>query len=116
MAAKSLHAQLIDGLTVKSRKDGSVHTVKDAEGKTVAEVCVGTKKTRLNLRRAPKTTPKNIELGGKSKSWPGGGVNVDDSNLAACRAILSSLVATSAPKPAAAAPKKTARKRQPVAA
>jgi hypothetical protein len=85
---KPLHLQLIDGFEVKSRPNGTVHTVK--AGKTVvAEVCVGAKKVRLNLRTAPKLAPKNLTLDGKSKSWPGGGVIVTPENLAAVRALLA---------------------------
>jgi hypothetical protein len=75
---------LLDGLQVKSRPDGTVHTVKDGEGKTVAEVCVGTKKTRVNFRSAP----KGLKTDGKSKSWQGGGVVVDEKNAKTVRAAL----------------------------
>jgi hypothetical protein len=108
MPVKSLHSQLLDGLNVKSRPDGSVHTVRAADGKTVvAEVCVGKKATRLNVRELPAKVkaPKNLELGGKSKSWPGGGVIVTDANVKAARALLASVVdaTKAAPKAADAA-------------
>src|SRR5579859_6603845 len=79
--------QITEGLTVKARDDGSVITVKGANGKTVAELCVGTKTTRVNFREAPKSALAK-QLGGKSKSWPGGGVIVTDKNAAAVRAAL----------------------------
>lgn len=53
----ALHTTLLEGLTVKSRADGSVHTVK-ANGKVVGEVCVGTKRVRLNLREPVTNAPK----------------------------------------------------------
>lgn len=80
--------QLTEGLTIHERKDGSVVTVKSADGKaTVAEICVGIKKTRVNFR----ATPKGVivkQLGGKSKSWPGGGLVVDEKNAKVVRAAL----------------------------
>jgi hypothetical protein len=97
---KPVHVLLLDGFDVHSRPNGSVHTIK-LEGKTVAEICVGTKKTRLNLRSAPKPAPRNLTLDGKSKSWPGGGVIVTPDNVAAARAVLTA--ATAAPKQAKAA-------------
>jgi hypothetical protein len=100
MSAKTaLHTRLLDGFDVKSRDDGTVHTVK-ANSRTVAEVCVGKKNTRLNIREVPKGAPKNLDLGGKSKSWAGG-VIVDASNLTACRALLSACVKAAPAAPAA---------------
>src|SRR5947207_845480 len=97
-----LHMQLLDGFEVKSRDDGSVHTIK-AHGRTVAECCVGAKKVRLNVRADVKP-PKGLTLSGKSKSWPTGGLVVDETNLTAARALLASAVAKAgAPKPADAA-------------
>jgi hypothetical protein len=87
-----LHTQLLDGLTVKSRADGTVHTVKAADGKTVAEVCVGTKKIRANFRTAPRGAVAKL-LDGKSKSWPGGGVVVDEANAERIRAALLQIAA-----------------------
>src|ERR1700730_11390319 len=95
MPVKSVHAQLLDGLNVKSRTDGSVHTVRAADGKTVvAEVCVGKKATRLNLRAWPAKVkaPKGLELSGKSKSWEGGGVIVTEANVKAARALLANVI------------------------
>jgi hypothetical protein len=95
MPVKSLHETLLDGLNVKSRADGSVHTVRAADGKTVVgEVCVGKKQTRLNFRELPAKVkaPKNLELSGKSKSWEGGGVIVTDANVKAARALLAQVV------------------------
>jgi hypothetical protein len=91
---KEIVKTLLDGLTVSSRKDGTVHTVK-VEKKTVAEVCVGTRAVRLNLRSAPPKSklPKSIKLIGKSKSWPGGGVVVTAGNAAAARAVLTAVAA-----------------------
>lgn len=110
----ALHTRLLDGLTVKSRADGTVHSIK-RDGKTVAEVCVGAKKVRLNLRDAVKP-PKGVELSGKSKTWAGGGCIVTDENLAACRALLGSITEPTAKDAAAASAsasteKRTARKR-----
>lgn len=85
-----LHAQLLEGLTHKSRADGSVHTI-SAAGRTVAEICVGKKFTRLNMRAEIKA-PKGLVLSGKSKSWKGGGIVVLDANVVACRALLDSSV------------------------
>src|SRR5438445_2863960 len=89
----SLHARLLDGFEHKSRKDGTVHTL-HAQGQVIGEVCVGKRNVRLNLRKAPSKAPKNITLVGKSKSWAGGGVIVDEKNLTACRALLSAAVAS----------------------
>lgn len=82
-----VHVALLDGFEVKSRPNGTVHTVK-VEGKVVAEVCVGTRATRLNLRNAVKP-PKGVELVGKSRSWQGGGLVVTPENLSAARALLT---------------------------
>jgi hypothetical protein len=86
----ALHQRLLQGFDVKSRDDGTVHTVK-VSNRTVAEVCVGKKNTRLNIREVPKGAPKNLDLGGKSKSWAGG-VILTDANLTGCRALLSACV------------------------
>jgi hypothetical protein len=102
---------LIAGLTVKTRPDGTVITVKSPDGRaTVAEVCVGTKKTRVNFRETPKSALAK-SLTGKSKSWPGGGVVVDEKNAAVVRAAL--LAAT---KPEAAKPKRSRSKKVAAAA
>jgi hypothetical protein len=95
-----LHIRLLDGLTFKSRSDGSVHTVKTGTH-VVAEVCVGTKKVRLNFRAQPKAS-KSLTLSGKSKSWPAGGIVVDAKNLNAARAALASVTAATPSKPSAA--------------
>jgi len=89
-----LHVTLMDGMTVKSRDDGSVHTIKGADGKTtVAEVCVGKKDTRLNFKSAiPEDAPEGIELSGHSTSWKGGGVRINDANLPAARELLQFVV------------------------
>jgi hypothetical protein len=91
---KEIVSTLLDGLEVSSRKDGTVHTIK-REKKTVAEVCVGTRSVRLNLRSAPPKgkLPKSVKLVGKSKSWPGGGLVVTDENVKAARAVLSAVAA-----------------------
>lgn len=100
---KDTVATLLDGLDVKSRDDGSVHTIKGGNGKVVAEVCVGARKVRLNLKAAPPKgkVPKSIDLSGHSKSWEGGGLNVEPKNAKAARALLAAVVA------AAPAPKQT---------
>src|SRR5579864_6042657 len=106
---KPLHEQLIEGFEVKSRDDGSVHTVKH-NGRTVAEICVGKKKVRLNVRAAVKP-PKNLELGGTSKSWPMGGVVVAEYNLAAARALLAAVTkATAADVAVASAASRASKK------
>ncbi len=88
--AKALHVALLDGFEVKSRDNGTVHQIK-ADGKTVAEVCVGARAVRLNLRSAPKPAPKNLALKQGSKTWLGGGVVVTPDNLAAARAVLAAV-------------------------
>lgn len=100
-APQPLHVALISGLDTKARKDGTVITVK-AGSKTVGEVCCGKKFVRLNLRTAAKATPKGLVLGGKSKSWPGGGVVVTADNVAACRALLDAAVQLAQPVTGAA--------------
>ena len=99
---KPLHMQLLEGFDCKSRADGSVHTIK-ANGRTVAECCVGAKTIRLNVRADVKP-PKGLTLSGKSKSWPTGGLVVTEDNLASARALLTSAVEKApAPKTADAA-------------
>jgi hypothetical protein len=97
MTGKALHQQLLEGFEVKSRKDGTVHTVKHG-GRTVAEVCVGTKKVRLNVRAQVKA-PKNLPLAGKSKTWAGGGCILTEENVSAARALLASITKTTPEKP-----------------
>jgi hypothetical protein len=85
------------------------------EKKAVAEVCVGAKKARLNVR-AKAQVPKGLKLSGKSKSWPEGGVVATESNLAAARALLTSLtsappVPALAPVPAKVTPKTTSARK-----
>lgn len=93
----NMHAQLLDGIAnVKSRDDGTVHTIHlagDAKA-TVAEVCVGKKFTRLNFAKAVDADmlPEGIVLGGRSKSWVGGGIRVNADNLDACRTLLLAVV------------------------
>lgn len=101
---KEIVAELLDGLDHKSRPSGTVLTVK-AAGKTVAEVCVGARAVRLNLRAAPPKgkVPKSITLGGHSKSWAGGGVIVTAANVAAARALLVAVTAGAPGAPASAA-------------
>lgn len=83
--------QLTEGLTVKERPDGTVVTVKAADGKaTVAEICVGKSKTRVNFRATPKGAITK-KLVGHSKSWPAGGIVVDGKNAKAVRAALVSV-------------------------
>ncbi|HEY2372087.1 MAG TPA: hypothetical protein VGH82_06030 [Gaiellaceae bacterium] len=102
--AAPLHRRLLEGFDVKSRKDGTVHTIR--AGKTVvAEVCVGKRATRLNVR-AERKTPKGITLSGESKSWPSGGVVVTEANLADARALLTSIASAPQPVPATPAPRK----------
>lgn len=80
--------QLTEGLTVKERPNGTVVTVKASDGKqTVAEVCVGKSKVRVNFRATPKGAITK-QLGGKSKSWPAGGVVVNEKNAKAIRTAL----------------------------
>ena len=95
------HVTLLDGLNVKSRADGTVHTIKSAAGAVVAEVCVGKKQTRLNFKQTPKSLPKSVELSGQSKSWPGGGIVVTAANASAVRSVLVGVVGKVAPAKAA---------------
>jgi len=90
---KEVVTALLDGLDVKSRADGTVHSVR-ANGRTVAEVCVGSRKVRVNVKSEPsKGMPKSITLEGKSKTWAGGGINVDKGNVRAAHALLAAVVA-----------------------
>ena len=50
---KALHVRLLEGFDVKSRDDGSVHTVKNSDGKVVAEVCVGKVEDQDELQGHP---------------------------------------------------------------
>jgi hypothetical protein len=84
-----IHFRLMDGANFKSRDDGTVHTIKGADGRTAAEVCVGATIVRLNFREPPSSgAPKGIALGGRSQSWRGGGVVITEANLDAARALL----------------------------
>jgi hypothetical protein len=98
--------RLLDGFTVVSRKDGTVHTVKATDGGgTVAEVCVGKSKVRLNFRKEQPAAARKV-LDGKSKSWPGGGLIVTDANVTQARAMLTA-AAGKPGKPAAGKPATT---------
>ena len=98
-APAPLHRTLIDGLPVKERADGSVITIHSAQGGTVAEVCVGKSKTRVNFRSAPTKLPKNLVLDGRSKSWACG-ANLSADNLAGLRTVLVAVVGKAADKAA----------------
>jgi hypothetical protein len=105
----ALHTVLLEAFDVKSRADGSVHSIRDKSGRTVAEVCVGKKNTRINLKQVPPAKArKSLVLEGKSKSWPGGGLVVTSANVAAVRKLLVAVTSAgkaSAPvKPTATAP------------
>lgn len=106
MAEKAIHEQLMDGLTVKSRDAGDVHTIKGADGKTtVAEVCVGKSGvTRLNFNapipsKAPKHEALDLKVG--SASWKGGGCRITAENLAEAKALLQFVVDQAQPAPEA---------------
>lgn len=76
----------------------------------LAEVCVGSRKVRMNVRSAIKA-PKGLVLSGKSKSWAGGGVIITEANLAAARTLLASLT-SAPPAPASPAPAKATPQRK----
>jgi hypothetical protein len=99
-----LHTRLLDGFTYTSRANGSVHTIK-AGKTTVGEVVIGKKTVRLNLR-AKGHVPKDLKLSGKSRSWPMGGVLITEANLAAARALLSSIASAKPATPKTPAPRK----------
>ena len=93
--------ELLKGIEhVKSRDDGSVHTIKAEDGKTtVAEICHGKRATRLNFKSA---VPKDMlvdgfELGGKASSWAGQGAKITDENLASAKQTLDNVVASIQP-------------------
>lgn len=105
--AKALWQRLIDGYTVRSRDANDVHTIKGDGQHTVAEVCAGKTKTRLNFKSDPSgmkgvKIPKGIELGGKSKSWAGGGLVVTEENFDGARALLDAVVHADVPTEAPA--------------
>jgi hypothetical protein len=86
----SIQSRLMAGTDVKSREDGSVHTIKGAGGRTVAEVCVGKSTIRLNFREPlGRDAPTGVVLSGRSQSWRGGGVVVTEANLESARALLA---------------------------
>lgn len=90
----ALHTDLMNGIeNIKSRDDGSVHTIHlAADGKTVvAEVCVGKKRTRLNFKDKVEFAPEGF-LSGRSKSWVGGGIVLTTDNLAPARELLLQVV------------------------
>jgi len=93
----ALHTTLLEGLTTKARKDGSVITVKDVTGKrTVAEVCIGKSKTRVNFHEAIKSA-LGKQTTGKSRTWAGGGVVLTDANASQVRAALLAQAKASVP-------------------
>ena len=94
------HETLLEGIAnVKSREDGSVHTIHAPDGKTtLAEICVGKRATRINFRQVPsinmmKKEGKGIELVGKSKTWLGQGTKVTDENVGQIRTLLLAVIA-----------------------
>lgn len=92
---------LADVDNVKSRTDGSVHTLHGRDGSTtLAELCVGKRTARFNVREPlaaamVKRHDVAASLGGRSKSWRGGGIVVTDGNVAAVRALLLDVIAAS---------------------
>lgn len=82
--------KLTDGLDTHERQDGKVTRVR-AEGHPVAEVVVGSETVRVNFRERP-ASAEGLHLGGRSKSWPGGGVQVTDENADKVRALLEEAV------------------------
>src|SRR4051794_12755917 len=87
----------MDGFSVKSRADGTVHSIK-ADGRTVAEVCVGQKNVRLNLRSTPKEGAEERHARREVEDVGWRRCDIAEGNLAACRALLSAAV-DSAPAP-----------------
>lgn len=83
--------RVMKGFIVKSRPSGSVHTVKSlGNGDTVAELCVGVRTVRLNLRdRYLGSQP--LVLSGHSETWVGGGVPVTEDNIDVVRSVLGEI-------------------------
>lgn len=95
-----IHVRLMEGVRVKSREDGTVHTIKGADGTTAAEVCVGKSTVRLNFRVPPSSNaPGGVALSGRSQSWKGGGVVVTEANLDSARALLAFVCGFDGPRP-----------------
>lgn len=92
---------MLEGLEFyKARDDGSVITIKAEDNKTtVAEICHGKRQTRLNFKSAVPADMlvEGLELGGKSKSWGGGGAKITDENLDAATQTLAAVVASIQP-------------------
>jgi hypothetical protein len=79
------------GTVYTSRSDGTRATVYTiySDGTRWAEVWAGEGVTRLNFREPPVDPPQGSPaLDGTAERWPGGGVRVDQTNVAACRALL----------------------------
>lgn len=89
---------LLKGIeNVKSRDDGSVHTIKAEDGKTtVAEICQGKRDTRLNFKAEVPSDMivDELALNGQSKSWAGGGCKITDENLTSAKQTLDAVVAS----------------------
>lgn len=79
--------QLVEGLNCKSRPSGKVHTVKKEDGWPVAEVVVGVRTIRMNLRSRYEGS-ENLKFTGHSTTWLGGGVIVTAKNFDVCRKVL----------------------------
>jgi hypothetical protein len=85
----SLHAFLLEGLDVRSRDDGSVHNIKDPNGKTVAEVGVGKDVTRLNfITPLAVPVPDGVILSGRDQRFPGRGLVITPENVSNARELL----------------------------
>jgi hypothetical protein len=82
--------KLTEGFDVHERKDGKVIRVR-AEGHPVAEVVVGAETVRVNFRDKPGNA-LDLHIGGNSKSWPGGGVQVTGDNIERVKKALQEAV------------------------
>lgn len=100
--SKSLHQRFLDGMTIKSRENGTVHTIKGENGRTVGEVCVGKSKTRVNFRNAPEAKAlkaSGISLSGNSNSWKGQGFVLTEENLQSGRKLMQAVISAAQPTP-----------------
>jgi hypothetical protein len=84
-----LHVRLLEGLDVRSRADGSVHNIKNPDGKTVAEVCVGKNVTLLNFfSELSVPIPDGLIFSGRDQRFPGRGLCITPENLLRARELL----------------------------
>jgi len=100
-----LHVRLLEGLEVRPRADGSVYNIKNRDGKTVAEVCVGKNVTLLNFfSELSVPIPDGLTFSGRDRRFPGRGLRVTPENLLRAREYLHRVVGADESSPPESVP------------